>query len=64
MRLSRLREHPEFADIVAERGWTAWWTESGVPLRAYRASLEPMMSGAGISFALVAREGRPMWARC
>jgi GNAT superfamily N-acetyltransferase len=57
MTVSLLSEHPAFADTVAHRGWHAWWTESGKPLSAYRAHLDPMVEGAGIPFALVAHDG-------
>lgn len=57
MRISNLRDRPEFADQVADRGWHAWWTQSGVPLSAYRAGLEQMISGEGIPTAFVAHDG-------
>ena len=57
MRISNLRDCPDFADQIADRGWHAWWTQSGVPLSAYRAHLEPMMSGEGIPAAFVAHDG-------
>lgn len=57
MTISSLRDRPEFADIIADRAWHAWWTQSGVTLAEYRAHLEPMMEGDGIPLALVAHEG-------
>ncbi|MDO9414712.1 GNAT family N-acetyltransferase [Pararhizobium sp.] len=56
MEISNLKTQPLWADIVAERGWTAWWTDSGVPLADYRSHLDPMMSGTAIPLALVAHE--------
>ena len=56
MNVSNLRDHPHFADVIADRGWNAWWTESGVPLEQYRAHLEPMLESDGVPFALVAHE--------
>jgi GNAT superfamily N-acetyltransferase len=59
--LSHLGDVPHFADTMADRAWHAWWTDSGVPLSAYRAHLDPMMApGAGIihiPMALVAHVG-------
>jgi GNAT superfamily N-acetyltransferase len=55
--VSNLKHVPHFADIVAKRGWHAWWTESGVPLSDYRAHLEPMMVGEGLPQAFVAHQG-------
>src|SRR5690606_33934486 len=41
---------------IADRGWHAWWTESGVPLEDYRAHLNPMLEQEGIPSALVAHD--------
>jgi GNAT superfamily N-acetyltransferase len=57
MRISDLREVPAFADTVADRGWHAWWTGSGVTLADYRAHLDPMVARGGLPFALVAHDG-------
>jgi GNAT superfamily N-acetyltransferase len=57
MEISNLKSHPRFADTVADRGWHAWWTESGVPLEHYRAHLDPMIRGEGMPFGLIAHEG-------
>ncbi|MEZ2131280.1 MULTISPECIES: GNAT family N-acetyltransferase [unclassified Sinorhizobium] len=56
MEISNLKDCPGHADIVADRGWNAWWTESGVPQAQYRAHLTPMIEGEGIPFALVAHD--------
>jgi GNAT superfamily N-acetyltransferase len=55
--ISNLRRVPHFADIIADRGWHAWWVDSGVPLVDYRAHLEPMVKGGGIPSAFVAHTG-------
>jgi GNAT superfamily N-acetyltransferase len=52
--VSNLREAPHFADIIADRGWHAWWVDSDVALADYRAHLEPMIKGAGIPSGFVA----------
>lgn len=57
MRISNLRDQPHFADQIADRGWNAWWTQSGVPLSTYRAHLEPMITGKAIPAAFVAHDG-------
>ena len=56
-RISSLSEVPHFADVVAERGWTAWWTGSGVPLSDYRKHLAPMLAGTGLEQGFVAHAG-------
>lgn len=59
MRISDLADAPQFAGTIANRGWTAWWTDSGRTEAEYRAGVEAMIAGAGIPFALVAQaEGR------
>ncbi|MCM5559111.1 GNAT family N-acetyltransferase [Pleomorphomonas sp. JP5] len=58
MEISNLQRFPQFADVIADRCWHAWWTDSGVSLSQYRAHLDPLIEGGGISFALVAhRDG-------
>lgn len=57
MEISTLKNQPFFADTVADRGWHAWWTQSGVPLTQYRAHFDPMIEGKGVPFCLVAHEG-------
>ena len=55
--LSLLSDRADFADIVADRGWRTWWTDSGVPLATYRAHLDPMIERECLPFALVAHAG-------
>lgn len=55
--ISHLRGVPHFADIIADRGWHAWWQDSGVPLADYRAHLEQMIKGFGIPSGFVAHIG-------
>jgi GNAT superfamily N-acetyltransferase len=52
--ISNLAIVPHFADIIADRGWTAWWSNSGVPLSKYREGLTPLLTSSGVPFALVA----------
>lgn len=56
MEISNLKYCPHFADAIADRGWHAWWTQSGVTVEQYRAHLDPMIAGEGIPFGLVAHE--------
>ncbi|PZQ96776.1 MAG: N-acetyltransferase [Cereibacter sphaeroides] len=56
MKISALTDVPHFADIIANRGWTAWWTDSELGEADYRAGLKPMITGDGIPFALVAHD--------
>jgi GNAT superfamily N-acetyltransferase len=55
--ISNLRQVPQFADTIADRGWNAWWVDSGVPLSDYRAHLQLMVKGAGIPSGFVAHTG-------
>jgi GNAT superfamily N-acetyltransferase len=52
--ISNLAHVPQFADTIADRGWHAWWTTSGVPLTDYRAHLNPMLEGSVLPLAFVA----------
>jgi GNAT superfamily N-acetyltransferase len=55
--ISNLAHVRHFADTVADRGWHAWWTNSGVALATYRLGLEPMLQGQTIPMAFVAHRG-------
>lgn len=55
--ITNLRDAPHFADTIADRGWNAWWVDSGVPLADYRAHLEPMLVGNGMPSGFVAHLG-------
>lgn len=55
--ISNLAHVRQFADTIAERGWHAWWTDSGMTLATYRAGLEPMLRGDAIPMAFVAHRG-------
>jgi hypothetical protein len=59
MQISNLRDVPHFADTIADGGWHAWWTDSGVPIADYRVHLNPMIDdGSHVPFALVAHDGQ------
>ena len=55
--ISNLCAVPHFADAVADRGWAAWWTDSGVPLSDYRKHLTPMLASEASERAFVAHAG-------
>jgi GNAT superfamily N-acetyltransferase len=55
--VSNLRDAPHFAGIIADRGWHAWWVDSGVSVADYRAHLEPMIKDAGMPCGFVAHRG-------
>ena len=57
VRISDLRECPEFFDTVADRVWCAWWQPNGHALERVSIGLKDMMKAERIPFALVAREG-------
>ena len=52
--LSLLSDRPGFTDTVTDRGWHAWWIDSGVSLSGYRAHFDPMIRGESLPFGLVA----------
>jgi GNAT superfamily N-acetyltransferase len=52
--ISNLAHVQHFADTVADRGWQAWWTESGMALATYRMGLEPMLRSNVIPMGFVA----------
>ncbi|PYE87176.1 GNAT family N-acetyltransferase [Phyllobacterium leguminum] len=56
MEISNLRSYPDMADIIADRCWNAWWTETEVSLTEYRAHLEPMIAGNEVPVALIAHD--------
>ena len=56
MKISALKDRPDMADVIADRCWNAWWTETPVSQAEYRAHLDPMIEGKGIPLALVAHE--------
>lgn len=56
MEISNLKDRPAWADIIADRGWHAWWSKTKVSLADYRAHLDPMIDGNGVPLALVAHE--------
>lgn len=56
MRISDLRDAAGLAETVADRGWHAWWQDSGVSLAEYGAGIAKLTTGAGIPLGLVAQE--------
>lgn len=56
--ITNLRSVPQFADTIADRGWNAWWTTSGVSLSQYRAYLDLMLESQSIPLAFVAHSGK------
>lgn len=57
MRIDSLCNAPGFIGQVADRGWRAWWRDSGVTLAAYRAGIEASTRGSGLPISLVAHDG-------
>jgi hypothetical protein len=55
--ISDLRDQPEFAEIIADRVWQAWWREQGVALSEIEAMVHECMDGQDIPLSLVAHEG-------
>jgi GNAT superfamily N-acetyltransferase len=56
--ISNLAHVRHFADIVADRGWHAWWQNDGISLADYRVGLEPMLKGEAIPMGFVAHRGK------
>ncbi|WP_407068159.1 GNAT family N-acetyltransferase [Methylobacterium crusticola] len=52
-----LRERPQFAPIVADRVWRAWWEPKGYALAFIEGLVQQNLSDAPIPFALVAHDG-------
>lgn len=57
MEVCHLEEKPEFASVVADRCWHAWWTDSDVSLAQYQAAIERMAVKNRVPSAFVACEG-------
>ena len=56
--VSNLRDECHFASTIADRGWSAWWTESDVTLTDYLRGIQFMGEGEGIPCAFVAHAGQ------
>lgn len=56
--VSNLRDECHFASTIADRGWSAWWTESDVTLTDYLRGVQIMCEGEGIPCAFVAHAGQ------
>ena len=57
LKISPLRDHPEFFETVADRIWQAWWKSHGVPLAYIAGRLKESLTPAPIPQAFVAHEG-------
>lgn len=55
--LSDLRAAPQFAPLIADRVWRAWWQAKGVALAALRARVDESFGAATRPTTLVARSG-------
>jgi GNAT superfamily N-acetyltransferase len=54
--VSDLRERPEFAIVVADRIWRAWWQGKGYPLEYIEGRVAESLDGTEMPFAVVAHE--------
>lgn len=52
-----LRKRPEFAPIIADRIWRAWWEPNGYPLSFIEKLVQQNLNDEGIPLALVAHDG-------
>jgi GNAT superfamily N-acetyltransferase len=55
--ISNLTDRPDFASIIAERIWRAWWRAEGSTLADVEALVAENLRSTGIPFALVAHRG-------
>ncbi len=55
--ISDLRSKPDFADMVAERIWRAFWKEEGHPLELLTGLVQQNFGQGPIPTALVAHDG-------
>lgn len=55
--ISDLRDRPEFAEIIADRVWQAWWREQGVALSKIEAMVHVCMDGPDVPLSLVSHDG-------
>ncbi|MEJ1936694.1 GNAT family N-acetyltransferase, partial [Nostoc sp. NIES-2111] len=52
-----LRDRPEFAPVVADRVWRAWWKPKGYPLSFIEGMVSQNLGNSPIPLALVAHNG-------
>lgn len=55
--ISTLQEHPQFAGIIADRCWHAWWQDSEISLAEYRGWVKECITSKGIPSCFVAHDG-------
>lgn len=55
--VSDLRDRPDFAPVVADRVWRAWWQPKGVPLDVLEGLVAENLTPEPIPFALIAHHG-------
>lgn len=57
MEICHLEDKPEFASMIADRCWHAWWTDSDVTLAQYQTAIESMAVKGRVPSAFVAHQG-------
>ncbi|WP_230532614.1 GNAT family N-acetyltransferase [Microvirga roseola] len=55
--ISDLRDRPDFADVVADRVWRAFWKDRGHPLSLLTGLVQKNLEAGPIPTGLVAHEG-------
>ncbi|WP_404402391.1 GNAT family N-acetyltransferase [Pelagibacterium halotolerans] len=55
--ISHLRACRQFAGVVADRIWTAWWRDNNYPLRFISEQIDEMLHTGGVPLTLVAHNG-------
>jgi GNAT superfamily N-acetyltransferase len=55
--INDLRDRPEFAPIVADRVWRAWWEPKGYSLSFIEELVQQNLEGRPIPIAIVAHNG-------
>lgn len=54
--ICHLQEAPEFARVIADRCWNAWWSETDVSVEEYQVAIECMCVKSRIPSAFVAHQ--------
>lgn len=56
LQISELRRVPHFSEVIADRGWHEWWSDTDTSLLDYRKGIEQIASISGLPAALVAHD--------
>lgn len=57
MEYSNLKQKPQFADVVAQRIWDAWWKAKGYSIEYIATLVDESLISEGVPLCLVAHNG-------